>query len=70
MAALHGQSELVKRFIRTLGLDPSKTRSVIVSMRADSVVILEVEMYANGDDLENLGTELKHFELVEKKKDE
>lgn len=63
--AVKGQGEEAGQFARALGLDPRKTRSITLKIHCDDLIIVEVEMMPDKKDLENLGWELKRFNLIE-----
>jgi len=67
MAAISGTGEFGKRFAKLFGLDPSKTRKLVLTVEADSAIMLDVEMYVEEKDFDNVEREINqlHFELKE-----
>ena len=42
----------IQDFVKSLGLDPSKTRHIVIDIPANGVVMVYVSMYAQKEDLE------------------
>ena len=69
MAAISGTGEHARNLAKALGLDPTKTKRIILNIEADEIVTVDVVQYVQKEDLDMLILELKRFELHEPEKD-
>ena len=69
MARLAGP-QAVADLCRAFGLEPSRTRRIVLTLAVDEAVTIEVEQYVDRDAMGNFTTIVRRFELAEKAMDD
>lgn len=67
--AINGTGEAARNFAKALGLDPTKTRKIVLTVEANEIMLVEVEYMPNESDIAMLGLELQRFNLIAEKDD-
>lgn len=69
MDTVSGHSRIVKEFQEVLGLDPTGTSKVVLTMETGDIVTVQADQYVKNKPFEGLVRSFKKYKMVEIKED-